>query len=314
MNTRGLHHVTAIASDAQGNHDFYVKVLGQRLVKRTVNFDDPGSYHLYFGDPAGSPGTIVTFFPWPGAGRGRMGAGNVVATAYNVPVGSLRFWRERLANRGVVGINESSRFGESVLSFEDPDGMIIELIERDAPNVALVSHADIPADAAIRGFHSVTLLERDLAPTAAVLTERLGYAPGRAEGDRHRFLARPDDERADAHGVVVDVKVDPSARRGSLGAGSVHHVAFRAADDAEQATIQAELQRAGLNVSPVMDRNYFHSIYFREPGGVLFEIATDAPGFAVDEPADSLGQSLKLPEQYEKHRAEIEKVLPTLKV
>ncbi len=307
MVTKGLHHVTAIASDAQRNHDFYTGVLGLRLVKKTVNFDDPGSYHTYFGDESGSPGTIVTFFPWPGAFRGKPGAGYVIATAYNIPIGATDFWKRRFASQKVKVVSEETRFGQPVLAIEDPDGMIVELVEQDSPLTAYVV-ADIPAEYALRGFHSVTLLERSLDATAGVLTGKLGYLAGEtAEGDRHRFVAP-----GDAHGRVVDVIVDPNAGRGSLGAGSVHHVAYRAKDDPEHLAAQADLRESGFNVSPVMDRNYFHSIYFREPGGVLFEIATDSPGMTVDEPLETLGQALKLPSQYEKHRADIEQALPPL--
>jgi len=306
MITQGLHHVTAIASDARRNHDFYTQVLGQRLVKKTVNFDDPGSYHTYFGDERGSPGTIITFFPWPGASRGRSGAGNVVATAYNVPAGSIGFWTTRLVDKGVRILNDEPRFGARVLSFEDPDGMVIELIEH-ASVVAPYAAKDIPSERAIRGFHSVTLLERSLDATAEVLMEKLGYVAKGSEGNRHRFVAP-----GEAHGQIVDVLIDAKAGRGMPGAGTVHHVAYRAKDDPEQQAAQADLQKSGLHVSPIMDRNYFHSIYFREPGGVLFEIATDAPGMAIDEPLDSLGEALKLPAQYEKHRKDIEAALPPL--
>jgi glyoxalase family protein len=306
MKTTGLHHVTAIASDAQRNHDFYTQVLGLRLVKTTVNFDDPGSYHTYFGDYRGSPGTIITFFPWPGAYPGKIGAGYTAATAYTIPRGATPFWQTRLADKHVRGIDTFTRFGEPGVRFEDTDGMIIELIERDS---TIEPHPDnaIPDEHAIRGFHSVTLLERKLDGTASTLTDKLGYRAEGVEGNRHRFVAR-----SDAHGRVVDVIVDPAAGRGSLGAGSVHHVAFRSKDDAEHVVAMDDLRHSGFNVSPVMDRNYFHSIYFREPGGVLFEIATDSPGMDVDEPLESLGQSLRLPANYEKHRAEIERALPPL--
>lgn len=306
MKTQGLHHVTAIASDAQRNYDFYTHTLGLRLVKTTVNFDDPGSYHTYFGDYRGSPGTIITFFPWPGAYPGKTGAGYTIATAYTIPRGATSFWQTRLNDKHVRGVDTFTRFGESGVRFEDPDGMIIELIERDS---GLEPHnvSDIPPEHAIRGFHSVTLLERKIDGTSATLIDKLGYRAEGVEGNRHRFAAE-----SDAHGRVVDVVVDPEAGRGSLGAGSVHHVAFRSKDDTEHGAALEDLRESGFNVSPVMDRNYFHSIYFREPGGVLFEIATDAPGMDIDEPLESLGQALKLPAQYEKHREQIEQALPPL--
>lgn len=307
MQTQGLHHVTAVASDAQLNHDFYTHVLGLRLVKRTVNFDDPSSYHLYYGDETGSPGTIITFFPFPGATRGTAGVGNVIATAYAVPRGSLDYWSNRLRTQGVVNITREVRFGDATLGFDDPDGMRLELIETDSPATPWRSR-DVPLEHAIRGFHSVTLLELMREPTAMILTDRLGYLPGKTEGNRHRFVS------AGEVANVVDVVVDPKGRRGIHGAGVVHHVAFRAPDDQTQLTMLEQLRADRANVSPVMDRNYFHSIYFREPGGVLFEVATDAPGFVIDEPVEALGTSIKLPAQYEPNREQIEQVLPVLKV
>lgn len=307
MQTQGLHHVTAVASDAQMNLDFYTHVLGLRLVKRTVNFDDPSSYHLYYGDQIGSPGTIITFFPFPGATRGTAGVGNVIATAYAVPEGSLDYWANRLRTQGVVNITREMRFGDGVLGFDDPDGMRLELIESASP-IAPWRHREVPLEHAVRGFHSVTLLELSLEPTASMLTRQLGYVVGKMEGNRHRFLAAGDQAN------VVDVVVDPKGRRGVHGAGVVHHIAFRSPDDDTQLTLLEQLRGDRANVSPVMDRNYFHSIYFREPGGVLFEVATDAPGFAIDEPVESLGAALKLPAQYEPSREQIEKILPVLKI
>jgi glyoxalase family protein len=310
MKTNGIHHVTAVASDAQRNFDFYTRVLGLRLVKRTVNFDDPTTYHLYFGDEAGSPGTIITFFPWPGSQRGRNGAGYMTATGYLVPLGALDFWATRLAELSVPVTGDSVRFGQRVLTIADSDGSVIELIESDgAADLPYWQGAGIDAAYAIRGFHSATLVERSLDKTAEVLTAKLGFEPASSEGNRHRFRAGNN-----VLGGIVDVVVDADAPRGAPGAGIVHHVAFRAADDAEQARIHKELVAEGRNVSPIVDRSYFHSIYFREPGGVLFEIATDAPGMAIDEPLSALGDTLRLPPQYEPHRAEIERVLPALEV
>jgi glyoxalase family protein len=303
----GIHHITAIASDPQANIDFYTRTLGLRCVKKTVNFDDPGSYHFYFGDAVGSPGTIITFFPWPGARRGRVGAGQVTASAYAVPRGSINaFWAARLASLGVTVFGRSTRFGEAVIEFEDHDGTRLELIESDAPSPSPWAGSDVPAEHALRAFHSATLTVRTLKPTEHVLVERLGLKLVGAEGNRRRYAG-------DApHGQIIDVIADENAERGKSGAGVVHHIAFRAATDADQLAWLGQVEADGLHASPVMERFYFRSIYFREPGGVLFEIATDAPGFAADESPETLGESLKLPPMYEQHRAKIEAALPKL--
>ena len=306
----GLHHVTCIASDPQANLDFYTRVLGQRMVKLTVNFDDPGTYHFYFGDEAGSPGTLMTFFPWPGAARGRVGNGQASATAFSIPVGAGDFWLNRLRDLGVDSVEEgAARFGERVIRFADPDGLPLELIESfNDPRAGRGDHG-VPGERSIRGFHSVTLAESEPGATVGLLTETMGLRLiGEEEaGRRLRYAA------GEAHaGMVVDIVVDPSAGRGLQGAGTVHHIAWRTPDDAQQAAWLAELGALGLPVSPVMDRFYFHSIYFREPGGVLFEIATDPPGMAIDEPIEHLGESLVLPQQYEPFRGRLEKALPRL--
>ncbi|GGG90521.1 ring-cleaving dioxygenase [Silvibacterium dinghuense] len=303
----GLHHVTAIASQPQQNLDFYREVLGLRLVKRTVNFDDPGTYHFYFGDDTGTPGTILTFFPWPRAARGQAGAGEVSHTAFSVPVGSLSYWRERLATKGQF-FEEETRFGSGVLVFPDPDGMRIEIVEDpEAPEARASRDADVPAEHALRGFFGVTLLERNLEATSRLL-EQMGFAKAATEGDRVRFTAP-----GHALGRHIDLKRDPNANYGHMGAGTVHHIAFRTRDDEDELVWRGELAR-DYNVTPVLDRTYFHSIYFREPGGVLFELATDPPGFLSDEPVETLGQTLKLPEWLEKHREEIEQRLPAIKL
>lgn len=315
MKTTGIHHVTAIASDPQRNLDFYTQVLGLRFVKRTVNFDDPASYHFYFADECGSPGTILTFFPWPGAKRGRQGAGSVTATAFRVPAGSLAAWADRLRHHGVrvlsapaAGSPAESRFGAPILRFEDHDGMPLELIESpDAANSRAWHGADVPAAIAIRGFHSVTLTVNELAPTADLLTSVLGYRRADSAGARTRFTTD-----AAAPGVVIDVLEDPAAPESVLGAGVVHHVAIRARDEADQREWLEALRRARFAATDVRDRTYFRSIYFRERGGVLFEIATDNPGFTADEPLDSLGHALKLPPGLERHRAKIEQHLPPI--
>jgi len=295
----GLHHVTAIASDPQRNLDFYTQVLGLRFVKKTVNFDDPGTYHFYFGDDTGTPGTILTFFPWPGTQKGRRGAGETIATAFSIPVGSLPYWRERLLGKGVVA-EENVYFGGTHLSFSDPDGMELELVEHaEAQAVAAPRYSDVPAQYAIQGFFGTTLLELSLARTEALL-DLMGYRKLGEEGDRSRYA--PD---GDARGRILDIVVDEDAQPGRMGAGTVHHIAFRASDDSSQLDWKQELGR-NVSVTPVQDRTYFHSIYFREPGGVLFEIATDAPGFLIDEPIESLGEALRIPEWFEPQRKVIE--------
>lgn len=295
----GLHHVTAIASDPQRNLDFYTEVLGLRFVKRTVNFDDPGTYHFYFGDDVGTPGTILTFFPWPGAKPGRRGAGETIATTFSIPRGSFQFWRERLADKGVPA-REEVRFGNLHHVFSDPDGMVVELVESSVVgSTHTPRYSDIATENAIQGFFAVTLFERDLKRTESIL-ELMGFQKVLEEGNRIRFAAS-----GEARGRFVDVLVDPEAQQAHPGAGSVHHIAFRANDDAAQLEWRELLGRQA-GVTPVQDRTYFHSIYFHEPGGVLFEIATDSPGFLIDEPVESLGEALKLPEWFEPHRYQIE--------
>lgn len=305
----GIHHVTAITADGQKNIDFYCGVLGLRLVKVTVNFDDPQSYHLYYGDELGRPGTIMTFFVWSGANRGRQGASQVTATSFSIPEASLGFWKERLtAGRSVVSEPET-RFGDQVMEFTDPDGMRLDLVARAArdPRTSWQVGPVAPENA-IRGFFGVTLSEDGYEHTAELLTRTLGFRSSGEDGNRFRFVGEA------AGGEVVDVLCVPDGARGSLGAGVVHHVAFRAADDETQRRWRQTLAKEKQNVTPVIDRTYFHSIYFREPGGVLFEIATDKPGFTVDEPAESLGTSLRLPPQFEHARSVIESSLPRLRL
>jgi glyoxalase family protein len=305
----GLHHVTAIASDPQRNLDFYTEVLGLRFVKRTINFDDPGTYHFYFGDDGGSPGTILTFFPWPGAARGRFGVGETSATAFSVPHTSLGFWEARLLNAGISTQRGGQRFEEEVLSFDDPDGMRLEIVghagvrEPRAPRTS-----NIPAEHSIRGFYGVTLCEGGFEKTAAVLNT-MGFQKIAELRNRYRFAAE-----GDALGKHIDLLVEPDLSRGRLGAGSVHHIAFRAANDASQLEWRSKLAASSLDVTPVLDRTYFHSIYFREPGGVLFELATDPPGFTYDEPIETLGEAVKLPPWLEPQRARIEAVLPRIEL
>jgi glyoxalase family protein len=301
----GLHHLTAIATDAQTNINFYAGLLGLRLVKKTVNFDDPTAYHLYYGDAAGSPGTILTFFYWPGASRGQIGAGQPSAITFSAPAGSLDFWLQRL-QRANVKAERRTRLSEDVVSFSDPDGIPVEIVGVDEARLGWTG-AGISGAHAIRGLHTTELTVRDAGPTEALLTEVMGYRLVQREGNRARFEAGEG-----GPGRYVDVIGDRGARRGTGGAGTIHHVAFRVAGDAEELDMQARLNGVGYHVSEVRDRQYFRSIYYREHGGVLFEIATDVPGFAIDEPAASLGTALKLPPQFERARSQIESLLPPL--
>ena len=304
----GLHHVTSIAGKAPRNLDFYTRTLGLRLVKRTVNFDDPGTYHLYYGDEAGRPGTVLTFFPWEHAVKGSLGVGETQETAFRVPASALGYWTQRFVERGVAHEMPEKRFGETVLAFSDPDGTRLALVAvPGAENEPAWSNGAIAAEHAIRGFHGVTLLLDDATRTGAILTDVLGFAEAGREDAIVRYRAP-----GGAAGAVVDIREAKGFLRGRQGRGSVHHIAFRAADDAEQAAMAAKLAAHGVHPTDQRDRNYFRSIYFREPGGVLFEIATDIPGFAVDEPLASLGSALKLPPFLEPRRGEIEKALPPL--
>ncbi len=302
----GIHHITAMASDPQRNINFYVNVLGQRLVKTTVNFDDPGTYHFYYGDEAGTPGTILTFFPWPSARRGQRGVGEVAATAYAVLPGTLPAWQQRLTGYGVTTSAPQTRFGETLLSFQDPDGMVVELIE--TASGAAIQHwaaGPVPAEMAARGFHSATLWVASPEPSVELLTQMFGWQRVGQEGSRIRVQAP-----GGGLGSQLDLVALPNQARGRLGAGSVHHIAFRTEDDPTQLAWRQALLAAGYGVTPVQDRQYFHSIYFREPAGVLYEIATNPPGFTWDEPVAQLGSSLKLPPWLEPQRAQIERVLP----
>jgi glyoxalase family protein len=309
MKLAGVHHVTAIASDPAANAAFYTDVLGMRLVKKTVNFDDPSTYHLYYGDDTGTPGTILTFFPWPNARRGTPGVGQVTAFAFQVPIGSLSFWRKHLESAGLAIVEDGTRFGEKFIATQDPDEFVLEFIETaGAASVAPRRGATIPPEHALRGFHGATLSLEAQEQSAAILTKLMGAVLEKNEGNRFRYILGEGPGRA-----RIDLLCLPAGRWGTSGTGIVHHIAWRVADDTAQVAARTELVSAGLNVSPVIDRNYFHSIYYREPGGVLFEIATDPPGFAVDEPAGALGSKLMLPEWLEPHRAVLEATLPPLK-
>jgi glyoxalase family protein len=323
MHTAGIHHLTAIASDPAPNVAFYTEVLGLRLVKRTVNFDDPGSYHLYFGDELGRPGTIFTFFLWPGARRGRSGGGEVVTVGFAITRNSFEFWKERLCANGINVEETESTFGERRLRFTDPDGLLLQLVipsgvegSRDeslkvtprSPSPALRSGRDdrIPLHQQILGFFAPTLRVSRAAETEKLLVEILGCEFVAEENKRRRFRGRWQNGAA-----FIDI-LPSDERPGHIAVGSVHHIAFRAADADEQLRWREQLSEAGFVVSPVMDRKYFRSIYFREPSGILFEIATDGPGFTIDEKAGALGQALQLPPAFEPMRTEIERSLPPL--
>jgi glyoxalase family protein len=306
----GIHHVTAISGKAAHNLDFYTRVIGLRFVKKTVNFDDPGTYHLYYGDRFGHPGTILTFFAWEHAAPGRGGVGLAQQTTFRVPASAIGYWTHRFVENGVAHEAPEKRFGETVLSFTDPDGTSLALVGvAGAESEPAWSAGKIPAEHAVRGFHGVTLMVDDAARTAAVLTDVLGFKDGGRDGTLARLRA------SEAVGGIVDVREAKGFLAGRLGRGSVHHIAFRAADDTSQAAMAQKLVAdLGLRPTDQLDRQYFRSVYFREPGGILFEIATDAPGFAVDEPVESLGHDLKLPPFLEARRKEIEAVLPELQV
>jgi glyoxalase family protein len=303
----GIHHITAIAGDPQQNIDFYAGLIGLRLVKRTVNFDDPASYHLYYGDELGQPGTIMTFFAWPGAPRGRVGAGQVGVTSFSIPASALDYWRDRLAVHGVAVEEEPERFGERVLAFADPDGMPLELIASATDARPGWTNGAIPSASAIRGFHAPTLYLREIAPSERLLVEVMGFRRLGAEGGRDRYAAADG-----APGELVDLLARPDGPHAWQAAGTVHHIAWRTPDDAQELAWQAELARRGLGVTEVRDRQYFHSIYYREPGGILYEIATDQPGFAVDEEPAELGTHLKLPPWLESRRPQIAGALPPI--
>lgn len=304
----GLHHITAISSSAQGNVDFFGKVAGLRLVKKTVNFDDPGTYHLYFADRVGTPGSVLTFFPWAGVPKGRPGTGETGLTHFAVAPGALGFWRERLESAGVAPVSEETVFGETRLVSADPDGFGFAIVEAPGDDRAGFATAGIGADAAIKGFRGVTLTLADGAATRELLTGLMGYEEKAREGSLTRLVSPT------AEAGVVDILEAPDQRPASQGAGRIHHIAFRVADRAAQSAIRDTLTTEGFQVTPQIDRSYFYAIYFRSPGGVLFEVATDEPGFATDESVEHLGEDLKLPAQHEKLRPLLVKRLPELTV
>jgi glyoxalase family protein len=319
----GIHHVTAMAGDPQANADFYTGVLGLRLVKKTVNYDDPGTYHLYYGDELGRPGTLLTFFPWPHARRGQLGAGQASVTSFSVPEGSLGYWSERLRQSGTAHDEPRRRSeDEEFLRLLDPDGLELELVA----HAGLASGTPweggpVPVEQAIGGLFAVTVVEWNADRTADLLTGTLGFRLESESGSRFRFevgasagsgAAAGNPPASSGLATRLDLLAQPTAGRGRISAGTVHHVAWRVAGDREQQAWHRDLIEGGHHVSPIMDRQYFHSIYFREPGGVLFEIATDTPGMTTDESAGELGSGLRLPSWLEPSRGQIESALPPL--
>lgn len=299
--TAGIHHITAIVGNPQQNVDFYAGILGLRLVKKTINFDDPGTYHLYFGDEDGRPGTAITFFPWDGGHRGKVGDGQVAVTSFVIPKGSMPFWEMRLA-RFAVAFSKETRFGEQSLQFHDPHGIALELVARDEGTASTWHFNGITSDAAIKGFGGAVLGSIQPQQTGKLLEKVMGLVRFGEENGYIRFRSEAD------LGNVIDVKQTLS-ERGRMGVGTVHHIAFRVQDDTDQLEWKQYLEANGFGVTPVQDRNYFHSIYFREFGGILFEMATDGPGFAIDEAKDRLGEKLMLPPQYEELRPRLEEIL-----
>jgi glyoxalase family protein len=308
VGVHGIHHVTAISGDAQQNLDFYTGALGLRLVKRSVNQDAPDTYHLFYADAEGHPGTDMTFFPWPALPPGRKGAGLAVEVGFAVPAGSLGFWTERLAALGLAPARET-RFGEPALALSDPHGLELSLTEAAGErDFTPWPESPVPTEHQIRGFHAVRLWERDLARSGRFLKEALGFEPAGEEGGWHRFGAA-----GGGSGKWLDLRELPGERLGEWGTGAVHHVAFRVADGDHQLAVRQRIREAGSNPTPVIDRFWFQSVYFKEPGGVLFELATEGPGFAVDEDPAHLGESLILPPWLEPQRKEIEAALPPLR-
>jgi glyoxalase family protein len=299
--TMGIHHITAIVGHPQENVDFYAGVLGLRLVKQTVNFDDPETYHLYFGNEGGKPGSIITFFPWAGAGKGKIGGGQVGVTSYVVPKGAMEFWEKRLEKFN-VSFSKSERFGEKYLTFDDPHGLHLEIVEREEGEPNTWNFGGVTSEVAIKGFGGATLLSTQPKETAELLENVMGLEVVGEEGDFIRFRSTAE------IGNVIDLNVFP-VPLGRMGVGTVHHIAWRASDDRDQLDWKEYVEGHGYGVTPVQDRNYFNAIYFREHGRILFEIATDPPGFAHDESVATMGEKLMLPEQYEPHREQLKQGL-----
>lgn len=303
----GLHHITAIAGNAQRNYNFYTNVLGLRLVKKTVNFDDPGTYHFYFGNETGTPGTILTFFPWEGIQPGTTGTGMATEISYAVPKESLEFWTKRFDEFKVKHQAVNERFGEQYLQLEDPDGLVLNLVANTTDNRKPWVTTAVKEDVATKGFHNIVLTVRNSEATGRVLTDIFGYTFLSQEGNRFRFKT---DVIETAN--IVDIVEVPDGLRGINAGGTNHHVAFRVKDDTTLMEFREKIARSGFNITGKIDRNYFYSLYFRERGGILFELASDNPGFAVDEPVNELGTHLMLPAQYEESRKKIQAILPEL--
>jgi glyoxalase family protein len=304
--TAGIHHITAIVGHPQENVDFYAGVLGLRMVKKTVNFDDPGTYHLYFGNGGGKPGTIITFFPWAKGRSGRIGDGQVGITSYLIPLGAMDFWEKRLLTYG-IDTTKQARFDQTYLQFADPHGLKLELVEGDAGEANTWEYNGITPDVAIKGFAGAVLYSSQPAGTAEVIESVMGLEKIGEENGLMRFQSPGE------IGNVIEVK-KVAGERGSMGVGTVHHIAFRAKDDADHVAWQKHVRNNGYAVTEVRDRNYFNAIYFQEAGNILFEIATDPPGFAHDESEETMGQVLKLPSQYEAHRTQLEETLIPIEV
>ncbi|MBS4174756.1 ring-cleaving dioxygenase [Bacillus sp. FJAT-49736] len=304
--TMGIHHITAIVGHPQENVDFYAGVLGLRLVKKTINFDDPGTYHLYFGNEGGKPGTIITFFPWANASQGKIGGGQVGVTSYVVPEGAMNFWENRLTKFNISFV-KTERFGETYLEFDDPHGLHLEIVEREEGDNNTWQFGEVTPDVAIKGFGGATLLSARPDKTAELLEKVLGLEVVGEENDIRRFRSLSD------IGNIIDLKLTPVGR-GEMGVGTVHHIAWRAKDDEDQLDWQKHVSKYGYGVTPVRDRNYFNAIYFREHGEILFEIATDPPGFAHDESYETMGEKLMLPQQYEMYRSRLNDALIPIQV
>ena len=323
----GIHHVTAITSDPQRNIDFYTSNLGLRFIKLTVNQDDPTSYHLYYGDELGHPSTILTFFHWPNIPKGHRGTAEVSAVSFLIPENSIKYWIDRFEDKRIEFHGPYKRFeNEQIITFHDPDGLELELVAHKAAENRIANvwkEGSIPVEHAIRGFYSVTLSEEEYERTASVLTNELGFVPTLQDGSRFRYEIpttvsssssypsnQQEEEEENLRGAnIVDVVCLPYTRQATIGIGSVHHVAWRTPTDEQQIVLRKNIVKAGLNATPVIDRFYFHSVYFHEPGGVLFEIATNSPGFTVDEKAEELGTHLTLPKWFEPMRKDLERRL-----
>ncbi len=303
---KGLHHVTSMAADANENNTFFTDTLGLRRIKKTVNFDAPNVYHLYYGDKVGTPGSVMTYFPFSQMPRGKRGVGEVGVTEFAVPTGSLAFWQEHLANHGVTRLRRDVSFGEARLEFDGPDGDGFALVESEDRDRVAWTGTKVPETAGVFGFRGARFRLKDVAATGELL-DYMGYQKAEVEGSVTRYVMEGGNA-AD----TIDLEQVANAHAAAQGAGSVHHIAFAVDDRAAQLRVREALIQTGYQVTPVIDRNYFWAIYFRTPGGILFEVATNEPGFDHDEDTAHLGQALKLPSQYETNRAEIERALPPI--